>query len=68
MHDGRFQTLEEVVNHYTDGVEDHPALDWTLLNNDIQLDQEEKEALIAFLHTLTDYQLLSDDRFSSPFR
>jgi cytochrome c peroxidase len=68
MHDGRFETLEEVVNHYTDGIQEHPQLDWSLDNQDINLDSEEKEALIAFLNTLTDYSLLTDDRFSNPFR
>lgn len=68
MHDGRYDSLEEVVEHYVDGVKDHPQLDWTLKNVDIDLDDREKYQLIAFLHTLTDHELLRDERFSDPFR
>lgn len=66
MHDGRFETLEEVVNHYVGGVEDHPNLDWALRSK-IDLTELEKEQLIAFLHTLTDYELLTEQKFSNPF-
>ena len=30
MHDGRFATLEQVVEHYNSGIKDHPNLDWNL--------------------------------------
>ncbi|MFK7809714.1 MAG: cytochrome-c peroxidase [Saprospiraceae bacterium] len=66
MHDGRFQTLEEVVNHYVNGVQEHPDLDWTL-GNKIELNEFEKKDLVEFLNTLTDYEVTTDQKFSNPF-
>lgn len=75
MHDGRFNTLEEVIDHYNEGVQDHPVLDWALknplnFNEPIRFNWNaaEKKALIAFLHTLTDEQMLTDQKFSNPFK
>lgn len=73
MHDGRFQTLEEVLEHYSTGVKRHPNLDNNMRRadgspNNLQLSALEKQALLAFLHTLTDQQLLKDERFSNPFQ
>lgn len=73
MHDGRFTTLEEVIDHYSTGIKDHPNLEPVLRasNGDpIQFNftQEEKDALIAFLHTLTDDEFLVDPKFSDPFK
>lgn len=72
MHDGRFATLEQVVDHYSDGIVAHPNLADELKNEDgsplrLQLSDEEKEALVAYLKTLTDYKLMRDPRFSDPF-
>lgn len=67
MHDGRFGTLESVLNHYSAGVEDSPTLDPILKQNNtlgIPLSATEKTQLIAFLNTLTDNQYLTDKRFS----
>lgn len=67
MHDGRFGTLEAVLNHYSSGVQDWPTLDPLLRQNGnlgIPLSALEKTQLIAFLKTLTDYEYLSDSRFS----
>lgn len=67
MHDGRFGTLEAVLNHYAAGVQDSPTLDPLLKVNGtpgIALSPQEKTQLIAFLKTLTDYDYLSDRRFS----
>lgn len=66
MHDGRFESLEEVIDHYTAGIKDHPQLDW-VLREKIELTDQEKDLLIEFLHTLTDYELISDKKFSNPF-
>ncbi|WP_149207766.1 cytochrome-c peroxidase [Flavobacterium johnsoniae] len=67
MHDGRFGTLEAVLNHYESGIVDSPTLD-PLLKKDgklgIALSQSEKKQIIAFLKTLTDTQYLTDKRFS----
>jgi cytochrome c peroxidase len=78
MHDGRFETLMDVVNHYSDNVQDHPNLNFRLKDSDdpspnsevlrLNLTQEEKEALVAFLHTLTDEEVLTDEKYSDPFK
>lgn len=71
MHDGRFNTLEEVVEFYNSGVQAHPNLDGRLETNGqpdrMNLTQAEKDALVAFLMTLTDNAFLTDPKFSDPF-
>lgn len=73
MHDGRFSSLEEVVEHYNSGVEFGIALDQRLLvpgtQNPLRLNltAAEKADLVAFLKTLDDPSLESDERFSNPF-
>lgn len=67
MHDGRFGTLESVLDHYASGVANSPTLDPVLSQNGtlgIPLSATEKMKIIAFLKTLTDNQYLSDTRFS----
>ncbi|MBL7780318.1 MAG: c-type cytochrome [Saprospiraceae bacterium] len=73
MHDGRFQTLEQVVEHYNSGVQNHPNLSPMLKNNDgtpkrMNLSETAKQDLIAFLYTLTDETIRTDKRFSNPFK
>ncbi len=73
MHDGRFATLEEVVDHYDSGIQNNPTLDNRLTNrNDnpvrLNLSDQEKAALVAFMKTLTDTELIEDEKFSNPFR
>ncbi len=67
MHDGRFASLEEVVEHYSTGIRDHEFLDWELRGGPLDLEEEEKEDLVSFLKTLTDYTMLNDPKFSNPF-
>ncbi|MCT4665867.1 MAG: cytochrome-c peroxidase [Flavobacteriales bacterium] len=71
MHDGRFQTLEEVIDHYDHGVQKSPSLDLGLLfvqnSGGLKLSVQQKKDLIAFLNTLTDTQFLKDKKFSDPF-
>ncbi len=72
MHDGRFATLEEVVEHYDSGVQNGPALDQRLRGPNgapirLNLTPDERAALVAFLRTLTDEALLTDPKFSDPF-
>ncbi|HFA49025.1 MAG TPA: cytochrome-c peroxidase [Bacteroidetes bacterium] len=71
MHDGRFETLEEVVNHYNEGVKPHPSLSWRLRNSSgpqrLNLSDFEKSNLVAFLESLTDYEYITDPRYSNPF-
>ena len=73
MHDGRFNTLEEVVEHYNSGVRNHPNLSPQLrLPNGnprlLNLNNQDKAALVAFLKTLTDHVILTDVKFSNPFK
>ncbi len=78
MHDGRFETLMEVINHYSDNVQNHPNLNFRLKDSDdpspnsevlrLNLSQAEKEALVAFLHTLTDDTVLTHEKYSDPFK
>jgi len=66
MHDGRFATLREVIDHYDHGVKDSAH---TSLRSGFRLNltEEEKLALEAFLLTFTDDAMLSDPKFSDPF-
>jgi cytochrome c peroxidase len=93
MHDGRFQTLEEVVEFYNSGIQGHPQLAEELKQSSIvgnhlgpvipddqeitdgrivpirmHMTGEEKAGIVAFLRTLTDYQLITDPKFSDPFQ
>ncbi|MCC6459141.1 MAG: c-type cytochrome [Saprospiraceae bacterium] len=72
MHDGRFQTLEEVVEHYSTGVKNHPNLSEELRDfngaKQLNLSADDKQALVAFLNTLTDQEMQADVRFSNPFK
>ncbi len=73
MHDGRFSTLEEVVEHYNSGLKNHANLNPSLkdANNEpkrLFLTDFEKSALIDFLNTLTDQSTTSHERFSDPFK
>ena len=81
MHDGRFNTLEEVLDHYNHGVKISSTLsplikeasnlesltDQSTDAPTLNLSNEEKKAIIAFLHTLTDQQFIDNSRFSDPF-
>jgi len=72
MHDGRFMTLGEVIDFYSTDIQDNPNLDVGLQvdgDNPIRFNftQNEKDALIAFLETLTDDALLGTELFSDPF-
>ena len=69
MHDGRFATLEEVVEHYDSGVRRRPNLDPNLAKHPaggLGLSDLEKRELVAFLRTLTDTRLPSPPESSSP--
>ena len=72
MHDGRFATLEEVVEFYNSGIQPNPNLDRRLRGRNGQprrlgLSPAENAALVAFLNTLTDAQMVSDPKFADPF-
>ena len=59
MHDGRFFTLNQVLDHYVSGIQHSATLD-PILESGIPLTGLEKQQLIAFLKTLTDYDLLNN--------
>lgn len=70
MHDGRFPTVDRVLEHYNWSVRPHPNLDDRLQDaaaNGIAIPERQKVALAVFLETLTDSGLLNDPRFSDPF-
>lgn len=70
MHDGRFKTLEEVIDHYNSGIKASstldPALEQTRATG-LFLDEQDKKDLVAFLKTLTDKELTTNPDYSSPF-
>lgn len=73
MHDGRFATLEEVVEHYNSGLKNHPNLDPALkqpngLPKQLNLSAADKAALVAFLKTLTDTMMTNNVKYSNPFK
>jgi cytochrome c peroxidase len=96
MHDGRFKTLEEVVEHYNSGVQNHSNLSTFLQGflwqgnggtgnttqncwscgvgtggtdfKALNLTQEDKENLVAFLNALTDETMLHDEKLANPFK
>lgn len=80
MHDGRFATLEQVIDFYDSGVVNNPNLAPQLLTppgppgspaptpRRLNLTGAQKAALVAFLNTLTDTTVTTDPRFSDPFK
>ena len=78
MHDGRFTNLEQVVEFYNSGVVDNPNLSPPLRLPPppgqavgpvlrLNLTQQQKDALVAFLRTLTDPNLATNEKYSDPF-
>ncbi len=76
MHDGRFSTLKEVMDHYSSGIIISPTTHGILLKyasetvdgTGFGFTSDEKSALIAFLKTLTDFEFLSNKDYSNPFK
>ena len=71
MHDGRFTTLEQVVNHYNTGVKNSSTVDPALLgttSTGLMLDAQERKDLINFLKTFTDNTFLNNPEYKSPFK
>jgi cytochrome c peroxidase len=62
MHDGRFWSLEQVLNHYRSGIRNSETLHPTLTNG-IEITELEQQKIISFLRTLTDYNLMGDPLF-----
>ena len=77
MHDGRFATLREVIDHYDSGVKASPQMAFLLRDHQgagsdfprrLNMTEAQKQALEAFLNTFTDDELLNDPKFSDPFQ
>lgn len=67
MHDGRFRTLEECIEHYNSGFHQAKNLDAALRNKKKgRMNEQDKADLIAFLYALTDYELIRNPKFSKP--
>ncbi|MDX2003395.1 MAG: cytochrome c peroxidase [Chitinophagales bacterium] len=70
MHDGRFQTLEQVVDFYSDSVHATPFTDVSMefaSQGGVRLTQDEKFKVVEFLKSLTDYSLINNPDYSNPF-
>jgi cytochrome c peroxidase len=70
MHDGRFETLRDVVEFYNTGVQRSRNLDRALMHasmHGLEFSDVEVDAIVAFLETLTDEGFLNDPKFSDPF-
>lgn len=73
MHDGRFATLDEVLDHYSHGIQENKNLSSQLRDANGQpikmnITPEDRTALIAFLNSMTDYEMISNPKFSNPFK
>jgi len=69
MHDGRFNTLEEVIDHYNEGIKTSATVDLALLatqSQGLMLTEQDKTDLINFLHTLTDENLATNPEYNDP--
>lgn len=66
MHDGRFSSLEEVIEFYSSGISSSSSLDENLPVGGFDFTSKEKQALLSFLNTLTDWDFVYDIRFSDP--
>lgn len=69
MHDGRFATLDQVIEHYSSGIQMSSTIDPLIefaSQGGVQLDAQEKDLLKKFLNTLTDYSFISNPEFQDP--
>ncbi|WP_160716148.1 cytochrome-c peroxidase [Chitinophaga solisilvae] len=69
MHDGRFTTLEQVLEHYHTGIKQNPNIGIQLsgISPGIPFRGNDMADIIAFLKTLTDHSLATDPKFADPF-
>lgn len=71
MHDGRFETLEEVLNFYSTGVHHFDGVDPKMefsKQGGVHLTEYQTKAIIAFLKSLSDSSIISNPNYSDPFR
>ena len=70
MHDGRFKTLEEVLDFYSSGVHSSANVDPAMASahrGGVHLSELEKKQIIAFLNTFTDSVFITNPAFANPF-
>ena len=68
MHDGRFATLDDVINHYSEGLTNSSTIDPLMKKVDqggVQLSAEDKSDLKAFLLTLSDNSFINNPEFQN---
>ncbi|MGJ8734771.1 MAG: cytochrome-c peroxidase [Cellulophaga sp.] len=66
MHDGRFSSLEDVINHYSEGLQNSPTIDPLMkkvAQGGVQLSGQDKADLKAFLLSLSDYEFINNSNF-----
>ena len=69
MHDGRFETLTEVIEHYNSGGHQFDnSTPGSIIQGGLNLSEYEKKALEAFLHTLTDTSYFNNPHYLNPFQ
>jgi cytochrome c peroxidase len=69
MHDGRFATLDEVIDHYSHGIQISPTVDPLIEfsgQGGVNLDAQEKQLVKEFLLTLTDLEFINNPDFKDP--
>ena len=72
MHDGRFNSLNQVIQFYSQDIQNHPNLHPALKDNrgravNYRFNNDERRALVDFLNTLTDFELITDEKYIDPF-
>jgi len=72
MHDGRFKTIDDVLDFYSKGISTHPNLDSRLISENskpqvLDITKQERKYLKSFLNALTDQSFILDPKFSDPF-
>ena len=69
MHDGRFATIEEVIDHYSEGLQESPTIDPLMKKVEeggVHLSTNEKQNLKSFLLTLSDFEFLNNPEYQHP--
>ncbi len=69
MHDGRFTTLDDVINHYSEGLVSSPTIDplmKSIADGGVQLSNSDKIDLKAFLLSLSDDEFINNPNFQNP--
>ncbi len=73
MHDGRFATIDDVLDHYAGGIKNHSNLSSQLKNDtgigakQINMTSSDREALKAFFNTFLDDEILNAEKYADPF-